>query len=38
VAPVHLVNADNVTLDGGEKFQYDPDNGYRNVYRRLWNR
>lgn len=38
VAPVHLVNADNVTLDGGEKLQYDPDNGYRNVYRRLWNR
>lgn len=38
VAPIHLVNADNVTFDGGKKFQYDPDNGYRNMYRHLWNR
>ncbi len=38
VAPVHLVNVDNVAFDGGEKFQYDPDNGYRTMYRRLWNR
>jgi ribose transport system substrate-binding protein len=38
VAPVHLVNVDNAAFDGGEKFQYDPDNGYRTIYRRLWNR
>jgi ribose transport system substrate-binding protein len=38
VAPIHLVNADNVTFDGGKKFQYDPDNDYRNMYRHLWNR
>ena len=37
VAPVHLVNADNIALDGGEKFQYDPDNGYRDIYRHQWN-
>lgn len=37
VAPVHLVNADNIAFDGGKKSQYDPDNGYRDIYRRLWN-
>ncbi|MDR6957958.1 ribose transport system substrate-binding protein [Pseudomonas brassicacearum] len=37
VAPVHLVNADNIALDGGDKFQYDPDNGYRDIYRHQWN-
>jgi len=38
VAPVHLVNADNITFDGGERFQYDPKNGYRDIYRRIWKR
>ena len=37
VAPIHLVNADNIAFDGGTKFQYDPDNGYRDIYRHLWN-
>nr|WP_307572419.1 substrate-binding domain-containing protein [Pseudomonas fluorescens] len=37
VAPVHLVNADNMAFDGGKKFHYDPDNGYRNIYRHQWN-
>ena len=37
VAPIHLVNADNIAFDGGKKFQYDPDNGYRDIYRHLWN-
>jgi ABC-type sugar transport system substrate-binding protein len=36
VAPIHLVNADNITFDGGQHFQYDPDNGYRDQYRRIW--
>jgi ribose transport system substrate-binding protein len=22
--------------DGGPRFQYDPDNGYRDIYRRIW--
>ncbi|WP_062088120.1 substrate-binding domain-containing protein [Caballeronia udeis] len=38
VAPVHLVNADNIAFDGGERFQYDPKNGYRDIYRRIWKR
>lgn len=37
VAPIHLVNANNIALDGGKNFQYDPDNGYRDKYRRIWN-
>ena len=38
VFPVHLVTADNVTLDGGDQLHYDPANGYRDVYRRIWQR
>ncbi len=38
VAPVHLVNANNVAFDGGDRFQYDPENGYREIYRRIWKR
>ena len=38
VAPVHLVNASNIAFDGGSRFQYDPDNGYRDIYRRIWKR
>lgn len=37
VAPIHLVNIDNIAFDGGKNFQYDPDNGYRDIYRNLWN-
>jgi ribose transport system substrate-binding protein len=35
-APVHLVTASNVTFDGGKDNLYDPDNHYRDVYRRIW--
>lgn len=35
-APVHLVNNDNIAFDGGKRFQYDPENGYREIYRRIW--
>ncbi len=38
VFPVHLVTADNVNKDGGERLLYDPDNGYRDIYRRIWQR
>ncbi|WPX65322.1 substrate-binding domain-containing protein [Pseudomonas sp. MH10] len=37
VAPIHLVNADNAGADGGKQFRYDPDNGYRDRYRKIWN-
>ena len=37
-APVHLVTAKNIAFDGGVQMQYDPDNGYRDIYRRIWKR
>lgn len=36
VAPVHLVTPQNVMFDGGPNFQFDPDNGYRDIYRKIW--
>ena len=33
---VHLVTADNVGKDGGPKNIFDPDNGYRDQYKRIW--
>lgn len=38
VIPVHMVTADNIDYDGGPRFVYDPDNGYREIYRRIWQR
>ncbi|PKO29929.1 MAG: sugar ABC transporter substrate-binding protein [Betaproteobacteria bacterium HGW-Betaproteobacteria-7] len=38
VIPVHLVTGSNVHYDGGPHFRYDPDNGYREIYRRIWKR
>jgi ribose transport system substrate-binding protein len=38
VAPVHLITPENVEYDGGLEYTYDPANGYRNVYRRIWGR
>ena len=38
VFPVHLVTSDNVALDGGDRLHYDPANGYRDLYRRIWQR
>jgi ribose transport system substrate-binding protein len=36
VAPVHLVTRQNIDHDGGRRHTYDPDNGYRDIYRRIW--
>ncbi|MCW5664230.1 MAG: substrate-binding domain-containing protein [Piscinibacter sp.] len=36
VAPVRLVSGQNVASDGGSRFVYDPENGYRDVYLRIW--
>jgi ribose transport system substrate-binding protein len=36
--PVHLVTPGNVAFDGGAQLRYDPDNGYRDMYRRIWQR
>ncbi|MGF6374227.1 ribose transport system substrate-binding protein [Paraburkholderia sp. RAU6.4a] len=38
VFPVHLVTADNIAADGGDRLLYDPANGYRDIYRRIWQR
>ena len=38
ITPVHLVIPKNVMYDGGQRLQYDPDNGYRDIYRRIWKR
>lgn len=38
VSPVHLVTADNIGQDGGDRLFYDPANGYRDIYRRIWQR
>jgi ribose transport system substrate-binding protein len=36
VPKVHLVTAENVGSDGGPKNLFDPDNGYRNEYKKIW--
>ncbi len=36
VVPVHLFLPTNVSKDGGERFVFDPDNGYRDAYRKIW--
>lgn len=38
VFPVHLVTTRNVTADGGDRLLYDPANGYRDIYRHIWQR
>ncbi|MBJ7311150.1 substrate-binding domain-containing protein [Rugamonas sp. CCM 8940] len=38
IVPVHLVTPDNIAFDGGARLRYDPDNGYRDIYRRIWKR
>ena len=38
ITPVHLVISQNVMYDGGQRLQYDPDNGYRDIYRSIWKR
>lgn len=38
VTPVHLVTNENEAFDGGPLMMYDPDNGYREIYRRIWKR
>jgi ribose transport system substrate-binding protein len=36
VTPVHLVTVDNIGVDGGPNNIFDPDNGYRDVYKKIW--
>jgi ribose transport system substrate-binding protein len=34
--PVHLVTSANIKFDGGKRNEYDPDNGYRDKYKKIW--
>lgn len=36
VVPVHLFLPQNVKEDGGERFTFDPNNGYRDAYKKIW--
>ena len=36
VAPTHLVTKDNIGTNGGSNNVYDPDNGYRDAYKKIW--
>lgn len=38
VIPAHLVTAENIAFNDGSPLLYDPDNGYRDIYRRIWQR
>jgi len=36
VAPVHLITSANIATEGGARQVYDPANGYREAYLRIW--
>jgi ribose transport system substrate-binding protein len=33
---VHIVTHENIEFDGGKKSLFDPDNGYRDQYKKIW--
>jgi ribose transport system substrate-binding protein len=36
VPGIHLVTKDNIAFDGGDKNVFDPGNGYRDEYKKIW--
>jgi len=36
ILKIHLVTKDNISADGGPKNIFDPDNGYRDQYKKIW--
>ena len=34
--PAHLVTSANIKFDGGQRNEFDPDNGYRDTYKKIW--
>ncbi|QND45065.1 substrate-binding domain-containing protein (plasmid) [Rhizobium lusitanum] len=36
LSPLHVVTADNVETDGGPKNTFDPGNGYKDQYQKIW--
>ncbi len=35
-SPLHVVTKENIALDGGDKNIFDPSNGYRDEYAKIW--
>jgi len=35
-SPLHVVTAENISYDGGDKNIFDPGNGYRQAYLKIW--
>ncbi|KAB7610162.1 substrate-binding domain-containing protein [Amylibacter sp. SFDW26] len=35
-SPLHVVTAENISFDGGDGNIFDPGNGYRDEYRKIW--
>jgi ribose transport system substrate-binding protein len=33
---VHILTHENVEFDGGKNSLFDPDNGYRDQYKKIW--
>jgi ribose transport system substrate-binding protein len=36
ISAIHLVTPDNIAFDGGPKNIFDPDNNYRDEYKKIW--
>lgn len=36
VSPLHVVTKENIEFDGGPDNNFDPDNGYRDEYKKIW--
>jgi ribose transport system substrate-binding protein len=36
VTPLHVVTKANIEFDGGDKNLFDPGNGYRDEYKKIW--
>jgi ribose transport system substrate-binding protein len=36
MTPVHLVTPQTIVFDGGPNNSFDPDNGYRQAYKKIW--
>ncbi|SIS83218.1 substrate-binding domain-containing protein [Paracoccus saliphilus] len=35
-SPLHIVTAENIDRDGGTENRFDPENGYREAYKQIW--
>ena len=35
-SPLHVVTPENIEFDGGPENTFDPGNGYRDEYKKIW--